>query len=182
MACALEPETAQHVMRVMVDTHFKLYHEVCAVLDPQRYPVMPKIPGGYGNCPAVMFSPRTYREVILPIDKLYRSRVSSFGLHHCGVFDAYIDIYQELEPTALDIGGGSNYAAIRKAFPDIPFSLIVNAPDIEGHSTSDIDNLIGNMVAGAGPVDKISSLWIPEVSQSTEDETVRAVRTAHERI
>jgi hypothetical protein len=181
LACALEPETAQHVMRVLMETHFKLYHEFCAKIEPEKFPTE-NIAGGYGNCPAIMFSPRLYREVILPIDKEWRSRYGSFGIHHCGVFDAYIDLYKELAPTSLDIGGGSNYHAIREAFPEIPFSMIVNAPDIEGRTTGEIDNLVGNMVEGASPVDKISYMWVAEVSQKTEDETIRAVRTANERI
>ena len=93
-----------------------------------------------------------------------------------------IDVYQELNPTSLDIGGGSNYHAIRRAFPDIPFSLIVNAPDIKGRTSAEVDDLVAGMVEGASPVDKISVLWVAEVSDQIDDETIRAVRTSHERI
>lgn len=180
-ACAIEPAIAQHVLRTIAETEFELYHKVSAVIQPEAFPAE-NIPFGYGNCPAIMFSPRLYREVILPVDKWVRSRVGEFHLHHCGVFDAYIDIYKELTPNSLDIGGGSDYRAIREAFPDIPFSLIVNAPDIEGRATSEIDDHVGGMVEGASPVDKISQLWVAEVSERIEDEAVRAVRTANERI
>ena len=181
MACALEPEGAQHVLRVIAETEFKIYREFSAVVAPQDHPLT-DIPFGYGNCPAIMFSPKTYRDVILPVDKWVRSQVGSFGLHHCGVFDDYIDLYRELNPSALDIGGGSNYRAIRQAFPDIPFSLIVNAPDIEDKSSSEIYDHVGAMVEGAAPVEQISFLWVAEVSASIDDETVRAVRTSNERI
>lgn len=181
VACALEPETAQHVLRIIAQTEFRIYHEFSAVIAPQDFPLT-DIPFGYGNCPAVMFSPGTYKDVILPVDKWVRDQVGSFGLHHCGVFDAYIDLYKELNPSSLDIGGGSNYHAIRQAFPDIPFSLIVNAPDIEGRSISEIDDHIGAMVDGAAPVEHISHLWVAEVSAGTDDETVVAVRTSSERI
>ncbi|MHB1001576.1 MAG: uroporphyrinogen decarboxylase/cobalamine-independent methonine synthase family protein [Armatimonadota bacterium] len=181
MACAAEPETAQHVLRVIAETEFKLYYELSRIIDPEHYPPA-DITMGYGNCPAIMFSPRTYREVILPVDKWFRNKVTSFPLHHCGVFDDYIDIYKELDPCALDIGGGSNYKAVREAFPDIPFSCIVNAPDVEGKTQGEIDQHIGHIAEDAGPADKISVLWVAEVSQTTSDETVRAIRTAHERI
>lgn len=181
MACALEPETAQHVLRVTAETSFKLYREVCARIAPDDFPLQ-DIPWGYGNCPAVMFSPKTYREVILPVDKWVRGQVASFGLHHCGVFDDYIEVYKELQPSALDIGGGTNYKAVREAFPNIPFSLIVNAPYVEGKSVSEIDTLIGGMIEGASPVEQISVLWCAEVNESIEDDTVRAVRTAVERV
>ena len=181
MACALEPETAQHVLRVTAETSFKLYREVCASIAPADFPLT-DIPWGYGNCPAVMFSPRTYREVILSVDLWVRGQVASFGLHHCGVFDDYIDVYKELRPDSLDIGGGSNYKLVRQAFPNTPFSLIVNAPDVEGKSVSEIDTLVGGMVEGAAPVERVSFLWTGEVSENTEDDTVRALRTSTERV
>lgn len=181
MACALEPETAQHVLRVVAETSFKLHREVCARIAPNDFPLT-DIPWGYGNCPAVMFSPKTYREVILPVDLWVRGQVASFGLHHCGVFDDYIEVYKELRPDCLDIGGGSNYRAIRKAYPNIPFSLIVNAPDVEGKSVSEIDDLVGGMVEGAAPVEQVSVLWTGEVSENIEDDTVRALRTSTERV
>lgn len=181
MACALEPETAQHVLRVIAETEFKLYREVSAVIAPDEFP-LPGMVFGYGNCPAIVFSPGMYREVILPVDKWVRGQVAEFHLHHCGVFDAYIEIYRELAPTSLDIGGGSDYRALRKVFPDTPCSLIVNAPDIEGRTASEVDTLIGGMVEGASPVDKISRLWVAEVSERISDDTIRAVRTANERV
>lgn len=181
-ACAMEPEIAQHVLRVIAETMFKLYREVCAVIEPEAYP-LENIPFGLGNCPAIMLSPSMYREVVLPVDKIVRAWAGdTFGIHHCGVFDRYIEIYQELTPTSLDIGGGSDYKAIREAFPEVPFSLIVNAPDIEGKSVSEVDNLVGRIVEGASPVDKILRLWVAAVGSEIDDETVRAVRTANERI
>jgi hypothetical protein len=181
MACASEPETAQHVLRVIAETEFRLYREVSAVIAPDEFP-LPGLVFGYGNCPAVLFSPRMYREVILPVDLWVRRQVAEFHLHHCGVLDAYIEIYQELSPASLDIGGGSDYRAMRKAFPETPCSLIVNAPDIEGRTAAEVDELIGGMVAGASPVDLISRLWVAEVSERISDDTVRAVRTANERV
>jgi hypothetical protein len=181
LASALEPELARHVLQVIARTEFKLYREVSAVIDPANFPLQ-NISFGYGNCPAVMFSPRIYREVILPVDKWVRRQVAQLHLHHCGVFDDYIDLYRELDPASLDIGGGSDYRRIRQAFPDTPFSLIVNAPDIEGRTVSQIDELVGGMVEGAAPAVRISRLWCAEVSERTADETVRALRTASERL
>lgn len=181
MVCAMEPEIAQHVLRVTAETSFKLHREVCARIAPNDFSLT-DFGWGYGNCPAVMFSPKTYREVILPVDLWVRGQVTSFGLHHCGVFDDYIEVYKELRPDCLDIGGGSDYKAVRKAFPNIPFSLIVNAPDVEGKSVFEIDNLVGGMVEGAAPVEYVSVLWTGEVSENIEDDTVRALRTSTERV
>ena len=180
MACALEPEKAKHAMRILIETFFKLYREISNKVEPERFP-LESIVGLYGNCPATMFSPKMYREVVLPVDKIFRSRVVNLNLHHCGVFDKYIDIYKEIDPSSLDIGGGSDYRAIRKAFPDIPFSLIVNAPDVEGKTSAEIDELIGSMAEAAGPVSKVS-MWVAELSDAAGDEVIRTLATAHERI
>ncbi|MHB1456404.1 MAG: uroporphyrinogen decarboxylase/cobalamine-independent methonine synthase family protein [Armatimonadota bacterium] len=181
MACAAEPETAQHVLMVIAETEFKLYRELSAFVAPSEFPLV-DIAFGYGNCPAIMFSPKLYREVILPVDKWVRSQSATFHLHHCGVIDQYVDIYKELTPASIDIGGGSNYKAVREAFPDTPFSMIVNAPDVEGRTVSEVDNLIGNMVEGAAPTTHITTLWVGEAGDIIADETVKALRTAHERI
>jgi len=181
MACKLEPETARHVLRVIAATELRLYREFSAVVDPEHFPPG-RIAFGYGNCPAVMLSPATYRDVVLPVDLWVRQQVSELHLHHCGVLDDYIELYRDLRPSSLDIGGESDYAAVRRAFPDIPFSLIVNAPDIEGRSAGEVDHLIGSAVEGAGPPELISFLWVAEVSEAIDDETVRAVRTALERV
>ena len=58
----------------------------------------------------------------------------------------------------------------------------VNAPDIEGRSNSELDDHVGAMVEGASPTQKISFLWVAEVSADIDDETVRALRTSNERI
>lgn len=180
MACALEPDIAKHAMKILVETFFKLYRELSNKVEPERFP-LEKIFGGYGNCPAIMFSPKMYRDVVLPVDKIYRNRVAKFNLHHCGIFDKYIDIYKEIDPSSLDIGGGSDYRAIRKAFPDIPFSLIINAPDVEGKTSAEIDELIGSMAEAAGPISKVS-MWVSELSDVASDEVIRTLATAHERI
>jgi hypothetical protein len=181
LASALAPAIARHVLYVIAETEFRLYRELSSVVDPASFP-LPEISFGYGNCPAVMFSPRIYREVVLPVDRWVRRQVAQLHLHHCGVFDDYIELYRQLDPASLDIGGGSDYRRIRAAFPDTPFSLIVNAPDVEGHTVSQIDGLVGSMVEGAAPVARISHLWCAEVSERTADDTVRALRTAHQRL
>jgi len=182
-ACIIEPQIAGHVLRVIAETEQKLYYEYMNIMEPDVYPSDDMNTGlGYGNCPAVMVSPRVYREVVLPVDKWFRANTKTFNLHHCGVFDNYIDIYQELHPTALDIGGGSDYEAIRRVFPEVPCSLIVNAVDVETQPVSEIDSLIGRVVQTAGPVDKISSIRVIDIGTRMSDDSIRAVCTAHERI
>jgi len=114
-SCALEPEIAQHVMRVIAETEFRLYREVSALIDPEHFPLDGMV-FGYGNCPAVMFSPRVYRQVILPVDKWVRSRVAQFHLHHCGVFDDYIESTGSSTPRASTSAAAATTAPSARPF------------------------------------------------------------------
>jgi len=181
IACADAPEAARHVLRVIGETIFRLDKEICAVVEPGAFPRTPRV-SEYGNCPAIMFSPSMYREVILPVDKWYRSQVREFHLHHCGVFDGFTDIYRELSPTTIDIGGGSDYRLLREAFPDTPCSLLINTGDVEPLSPEEIDLFVGNMVEGAAPASLITRITCPELRAGVPDETVRALATVHERL
>lgn len=181
MACALEPETAQHVMKTIHESALRVRNELSCAINPMNFPKETDR-WGLGNCPAIMFSPKMYRDVILSVDKWMRSQYRYFSIHHCGVFDKYIEIYKELNPTELDIGGGSNYKAIRSAFPDAHFSLIINAPDIENKTISEIDELIGNMVSDSGPIDKLYYMYVSDLCQDIDDNKIRAIGTIHERI
>lgn len=181
IACALEPEIAQHVLHVIGETIYKLDREVCAVAEPESFPQSP-VSMGYGNCPAIMFSPSMYRDVLLPVDKWFRSQVRDFHLHHCGVFDKYIDLYKELDPATIDVGGGSDYRALRKAFPNTPCSFLINTGDVEGLSAREIDAFVADMVERASPRELITRIACVDLSESVPDDTVRALATVHERI
>ena len=180
-AVAEEPETAQHVLRVIMETQFKLYAEFQHVLEPDAYP-LDEIIEGYGNCPAIMVSPAMYREVILPVDKEYRRRCKILHLHHCGIFDRYAEMYKELEPDTVEVGAGSDYALMREAFPDRPTSLIIDPAHIEGRDRAAIDRHVSHMVESAAPYDLITSLWTADFSPDMTDENIRDLATAHERI
>lgn len=181
VACASEPELATHVLTDINRLILKLYEKVTHRYQPDIYP-LPQIDIAYGNCPAIMLSPAMYRRVVLPADLWMRRHAPNFHLHHCGVFDGYIDLYQELKPTTLDISGGSNYALIRKAFPKTPFSLIINAPDVELAKPAQIDELVGRMAHESGPDEWLSYIWVSELGSDADDEVVCALATAHERI
>ena len=180
-ACGAVPEAARHVLDVIGETIFRLDREICPLIEPGTYPIWPKS-SGYGNCPAVMISPEMYRRVVLPSDIHYRSQVGEFHLHHCGVIDNYLDIYKELNPTTLDVGGGSDYGKLREAFPETSCSLLINTGQIESLSSNEIDDFVGDMVERASPADRISWISCVELSADVSDDTVKALATVHERI
>lgn len=178
-ATICEPETAQHVLMVMAKTMIRLLYEFTDYLNPpvrvehESYII--------GNCPAIMFSPEQYREVILPTDLWLRQQFKSFGIHHCGVFDNYAELYTALTPDNLDVGGGSDYKKLRKYFPDAICSYIVNPEYYEGRSRKEIDKLIYDIVTEGGPPEKISLLSTYGFSHNATNENIMDLYTSIER-
>ena len=168
--CAMEPETAQHVLKIMAKTFIRLMYEYSDVVAPPAR--IDRRGDGLGNCPAIMFSPEMYRKVILPVDLWYREYFKDFSIHHCGVFDRYAELYTALRPCSLDVGGGSDYKLLRKYFPNAVCSYIVNPEHYEGKSREEIDELVRGIVTDGGPADKISGLRTYGVSRHATNDNV----------
>ena len=177
--CALEPEIAQHVLKIMAKTFIRLMYEFSDVVSPPAR--IDRRSEGLGNCPAIMFSPEMYRQVILPVDLWYRNYFKDFSIHHCGVFDRYAELYTALTPCSLDVGGGSDYKLLRKYFPNTVCSYIVNPEHYEGKSREEIDALVRGIITDGGPVDKISLLRTYGVSHHATDDNVMDLYTSIER-
>jgi hypothetical protein len=131
-----------------------------------------------GNCPAIMFSPEVYNEVILPVDLWFRQQFKKFNIHHCGKIDNYLQLYTALSPDGFDIGGGSNYKLLRQYYPTATNSYIVNPEHFEGMSTEVIDKLIHGIVTDGGPINYISYLHTYGVGRSATDDNVHDLRTS----
>jgi len=169
-ACALEPDAARHVLRVIAETEIKLIHEFCAIVEPD-YPTNP-LPFSIGNCPAIMFSPALYREVVLPTDLWLRKQSGRFGIHHCGVFDKYNEVYRELTPDSLDVGAFSDYRLLRSFFPDTTCSYIVDNGQIEGRTRDEIDETVRRIITQGGPPEHISTLRAYGLSKHATDDNL----------
>lgn len=177
--CAMEPDIAQHVLKIMAKTFIRLMYEFSDVVAPPAR--IDRRSEGLGNCPAVMFSPEMYRQVILPVDLWYRGYFKDFSIHHCGIFDRYAELYTALTPISLDVGGGSDYKLLRKFFPNTTCSYIVNPEHYEGKSREEIDALIRGIVTDGGPAERISSLRTYGVSRHATNDNVMDLYTSIER-
>lgn len=126
-----------------------------------------------GNCPVMMISPRTYCETVLPVDLQLRKRVQKFGLHHCGVMDRYLEAYKKLGPLDyVEVGWGSNVSAVRQAFPDTTFDLMINIYDLQTMTQSEMRKLLANMVRQAGPLSCLRDVWVADIGPEVPDEKV----------
>ena len=178
-SCACEPETAQHVLMIFAKTFIRLLYEFTDAINPPARVEHESY--GIGNCPAIMFSPKLYREVIMPVDLWLRRQFKGFGIHHCGVFDNYAQMYTDLNPTGLDIGGGSDYKVVRRHFPQTKCTYIINPEHYEGKSRAEIDKLIYGVVTDGGPIECIDYLHTYGVGRNATDDNIVDLRTSAKR-
>ncbi len=135
-------------------------------LDPRREMFL-------GNCPVAMMAPATYRREVLPHDLYLRANVRRFGLHHCGVMDAYLEDYKGLEPLEyVEVGWGSDLAAVRRVFPTTVLDLMINVPDVGGMSSSELGRRVAGMVRQAKPLCHIRDIWVADIGPDVPDEVV----------
>ena len=176
-SCICEPDVAQHVLMVFAKTFVRLFYEFEDVINPPKR--ISRESFGIGNCPAILFSIDVYREVILPVDLWLRRQFhKSFGIHHCGVFDRFAELYTELRPDSLDVGGGSDYRLLRRHFPNVVCSYIVNPEHYEGKTPAEIDELVRGIVIDGGPAEYISQLHTYGVGRNATDENIATLRTS----
>jgi len=126
-----------------------------------------------GNCPVMMISPRTYCETVLPADLRLRQRVRKFGLHHCGPMDRYLGAYKRLEPIEyIEVGWGSDVAAVRKAFADSMLDLMINIYDLQNMTRLAVRETIAGMVRQAGPISRLRDVWVADIGPEVSDAKV----------
>ncbi len=182
-ACAAEPVLADRVLRRMAEANLLILdHVVCPIsgVDPA---VAWGGGWGLGNCPVCMISPRTYRDVVLPVDLwLSRQFRGGLGLHHCGVFDAYAEVYKPLEPVGLDLGPGSDLALARAAYPGVGLSTYIEVGALSRMTRDDIDATLTRMIEDAGPPELFHAISVADAGPEISDQTVRDLLTAPTRL
>jgi hypothetical protein len=182
-ACKIQPELAQNVLRKMGKMVLAVHEQVVCPLN--------KIPPDsvydryfeIGNCPVGTISPAVYRDVIRPVDIWLRQQFhGKFGLHHCGIFDAYAEVYRLLTPNTIDVGPGTNLRTTRKVYPDTPITTYLEVGSLSGISQSDLDNLVAKLIEDASPIGLFPQITIAEAGPEISDDTVRNLMTLKERI
>lgn len=135
----------------------------------------------HGNCSVQMISPKSYRDMHLPIEKHMAARFEPFGIHHCGSnLHKVAPYYAELPLKMVGVGWGSDAAKVRAQLPDVflnlrmsPFRMLQESPDV---IASDAEYLLG----AAGPLDKAGICCI-NMDYGTPDENIFAMYAVVER-
>jgi hypothetical protein len=66
--------------------------------------------------------------------------------------------------------------------PEVTVSLMINGPIVEDMAPGDVDGFIYDMIRDAGPLEKISFIYVTDVSAGVRDDVIKQILTAHERI
>ena len=164
------PEAMTAFLKTIADVCVEAHDTLTAAFDPKE--------GGnrqlfIGNCPVMMISRATYKQVVLPADLHYRKQIQNFGLHHCGQMDKYLDAYQNLQPVEfIEVGWGSNVAAVRQAFPESRLDLMINIYDLQNMSQQAMRELMVKMVRESGSLASLRDVWVADIGPEVPDETI----------
>ncbi len=113
----------------------------------------------HANCSVQMISPRSYREMHLPIEKAMAARLQPFGVHHCGDnMHRVAAAYAELGACFFDVGWGSDVAACRAALPQAFFNLRLSPVRMLTCSPQEIAADTERLLRAAGPAGAGGSL------------------------
>jgi len=81
--------------------------------------------------------------------------------------------YQCLNPLEyIEVGWGSNVAAVRGAFPNTILDLMINVYDVANMSPSTLRDVMTEMVKQGAPTSAIRDVWMADVGPDVPDQVV----------
>jgi hypothetical protein len=135
----------------------------------------------HANCSVQMISPKSYRELHLPIEQRMAARIQPFGIHHCGDnMHRVAAVYAELGIAFADVGWGSDVAACRAALPDTFLNLRLSPVRMLTCTTREMAADAERLLREAGPLDK-AGLCCINMDYGTPDDNLFAVYEVVER-
>lgn len=129
----------------------------------------------HANCSVQMISPTSYRDMQLPTEKHMAERIRPYGIHHCGDNLHYMaPVYAELPLTMVDVGWGSDVAAVRDALPDAFLNLRLSPVRMLQASPQEIAADTESLLEAAGPLESVGVCCI-NMDFGTPDENIFAM-------
>ncbi len=129
----------------------------------------------HGNCSVQMISPKSYRQMHLPVEQEMARRIQPFGIHHCGDnLHRIAPIYAKLPAVFYGVGWGSDVALCREALPDAFFNLRLNPVRMLQCTPQQIAEDTERLLLAAGPLEQVGVCCI-NMDYGTPDENIRAM-------
>lgn len=135
----------------------------------------------HANCSVQMISPRSYRELHLPVERRMAAAIQPFGIHHCGDnTHRMAAAYAELGITFADVGWGSDVAACRAALPNAFLNLRLSPIRMLQCTPVEVAADAEKLLQAAGPLDK-AGLCCINMDDGTPDDNLFAAYEVMER-
>lgn len=135
----------------------------------------------HANCSVQMISPKSYRDIQLPTEKRMAERILPYGIHHCGDnLHKIASVYAELPLTMVDVGWGSDVAAVREALPDAFLNLRLNPVRMLQATPQEIAADTESLLKAAGPLENAGVCCI-NMDYGTPDDNIFAMYQVVER-
>jgi hypothetical protein len=164
------PAAARHFFALVTSLWLECYDQFVTPLSPHLDPGREIC---VGNCPVGMVSPSLYRTQVLPADLDLRKNFRKLALHHCGIMNRYLPSYQALSPLEyIEVGWGSDVAAVRASFPNTILDLMINVYDVAGMTASELRGTLARLVQQGEPRHLIRDIWMADIGPDVSDDVV----------
>jgi len=127
------------------------------------------------NCSLQMISPKTYETRLLKFDQYLLQELAPAGFHHCGGNGhLHAPVYAKANPVYMDVGWGSDVAAVRRALPDAWLSLRLSPAKLLTYSVEKVYKDVWRLLDAAGGARRAAIVCV-NMDYGTPDENVRAI-------
>jgi len=135
------------------------------------------------NCTVPLCGPRVYEEFLLDYEKQLfqyaKSIEAQYYIHHCGILDTYLQIYNRIENIhAFDIGWGSDLRLALDAYPKSSFNYIIGHTFIMQATATEARDMALQIIDTAGPDINRLSVIFSDLEHQTPDENIKAFTQA----
>ena len=132
------------------------------------------------NCTCAVAGAPTYKSRVYSYDwGLYEGCVSQgrrIGLHHCGKFDDFVDIYGEMgQLSYIEIGHESAVRPVLERFKNARVQYIMSTELLNFGTVNQIKDKIGCLLKEAEGNWNRFSIQVPDIEANVPDENVFAV-------
>ncbi|MBI5566674.1 MAG: hypothetical protein HY870_17365 [Chloroflexi bacterium] len=135
----------------------------------------------HANCSVQMISPKSYREMQLPIEQQMAEKLQPFGIHHCGDnLHRVAAEYAKLPLAYVEAGLGSDIAKVREALPNVFLNLRLSPIRMLQCTPQEIAQDTENLLRAAGPLEKVGVCCI-NLDHGTPDANLFAMFEVIER-
>ena len=111
----------------------------------------------------------------LPIEMHMAERIQPYGIHHCGDnLHKMAPVYAELSLAMVDVGWGSDVAAVREALPDAFLNLRLNPVRMLQATPQEIAADTKGLLSAAGSLENVGVCCI-NMDYGTPDENIFAM-------